>query len=112
MSEPATPILGADLIDFSQVNRAYDDARSSFSIDIPESFNFAYDVVDVRARQANKEALIWVDTASGTTTRISYADLADRSAQIAKALMALGIQRGDAASVSYTHLTLPTNREV
>ena len=99
LSKPATQLLGADLIDFSHINRAYNDARSAFSIDIPEAFNFAYDVVDVRARQANKDALIWVDTASGKTTHISYADLADRSAQIAKALMALGMQRGDAACV-------------
>ena len=91
--------LGALLIDFSHINRNYDDARASYNVDIPDSFNFAFDVVDVRARQANKDALIWVDTAGGKTTRISYADLADRSAQIGKALLALGMGRGDAACV-------------
>lgn len=87
------------MIDFSHINRNYEDASSSYSIDIPESFNFAYDVVDARARKANKDALIWLHTASGTTTRITYADLANRSAQIAKALIDLGMQRGDAACV-------------
>ena len=87
------------MIEFSHISRDYEQARSSFSIDVPDSFNFAFDVVDVRAREANKDALIWVNTASGTTTCITYADLADRSAQIAKALIALGLQRGDAACV-------------
>jgi len=87
------------LINFSDINRNYNKARSSFSIEVPETFNFAFDVVDVRAREANKDALIWVDTASDTTTRFTYADLAGRSAQIAKALMGLGMQRGDAACV-------------
>ena len=87
------------MINFSDINRNYNKARSSFSIEVPETFNFAFDVVDVRAREANKDALIWVDTASDTTTRFTYADLAGRSAQIAKALMGLGMQRGDAACV-------------
>lgn len=87
------------MLNFADINRDYNTARDSYSLTIPDTFNFAFDVVDVRAREANKDALIWVDTATNTTTRISYADLADRSAQIAKALMALGLQRGDAACV-------------
>ena len=87
------------MIDFSHINRTYDDACKSYEADIPEFFNFAFDVVDVRARQANKDALIWVNTASGKTTHITYADLANKSAQIAKALGALGMERGDAACV-------------
>ncbi len=92
-------LLGTVLIDFSTISRNYHDACSSYKAVIPEFFNFAFDVVDERARHANKDALIWVDTASGKTTRISYSDLSDRSAQIAKALGALGMQRGDAACV-------------
>ncbi len=87
------------MIDFSHINRNYDDACASYTLDIPENFNFAFDVVDVRAREANKDALIWVDTASDKTTRITYADLSNRSAQIANALSALGMERGDAACV-------------
>ncbi len=87
------------MLNFAHINRDYNTARESYSLDIPDTFNFAFDVVDVRAREANKDALIWIETATNTTTRISYADLADRSAQIAKALMALGLQRGDAACV-------------
>jgi acetyl-CoA synthetase len=87
------------VLDFSLINRDYDTARESFSVDIPDTFNFAFDVLDLRAQNANKDALIWVNAASGTRTHITYADLANRSAQIAKALMALGLQRGDAACV-------------
>jgi len=87
------------LLDFSGIDRDYNVAQNTFSLDIPDTFNFAFDVVDVRAREANKDALIWVDAASGSRTRVSYADLADESAQIAQALMQLGLQRGDAACV-------------
>ena len=91
--------MGATLIDFSHVNRNYADACTSYELDIPKNFNFAFDVVDVRAREANKDALIWVDTAGGKTTHITYTNLSDRSAQIARALGALGMERGDAACV-------------
>ncbi len=87
------------MIDFSHIDRAYNKARDAYSLDIPATFNFAFDVIDVRAREANKDALIWVNTAEKTTSRITYADLAERSAQIAKALIALGLERGDAACV-------------
>ncbi len=87
------------MIDFSHINRNYNDVCTAYKVDIPDSFNFAFDVVDARAREANKDALIWVDAAAGKTTRITYADLSARSAQIAKALIALGMERGDAACV-------------
>jgi len=87
------------LIDFSQINRDYNSARTSYSLDIPQNFNFAFDVVDVRAREANKDALIWIDVANSTTTRISYQDLSEGSAQIANSLIALGMKRADAVCV-------------
>ena len=37
------------MITFDNVERNYEIARKDFSLDIPEIFNFAYDVLDVRA---------------------------------------------------------------
>ncbi len=90
---------GAPLIDYSHIDRNYETARKAYTPEIPDAFNFAFDVVDVRAKQADKDALIWVDADSGNTTRVTYSELAVRSAKIAKALMQLGMQRGDAACV-------------
>ena len=48
----------------------------------------------------------------GQLTR-SYAEFYARARRLASALAKRGIKRGDSVSaVSYTHLTLPTNREV
>lgn len=87
------------MITFDHINRQYDSARKNFQPHIPDHFNFAFDVVDVRARESDKTALIAIDAQSGQTSHISYADLARRSAQIANALESLGMQRGDAACV-------------
>jgi len=46
------------MIDFSHIERNYDLAKTSYSLPIPEEFNFAYDVIDRRAAEADKTALI------------------------------------------------------
>ena len=40
------------MITFDNVERNYEIAKKIFSIDIPEFFNFAFDVLDVRAQEA------------------------------------------------------------
>lgn len=87
------------MIRFDHITRDYDTARNDYALDVPETFNFAYDVLDARARTADKDALLAIDVAAGTKTSVSYGELADSSARFAKALMALGLERGDAACV-------------
>jgi hypothetical protein len=43
------------MITFDNVDRNYEIAKKTFSLDIPEFFNFAFDVLDVRAQQADKD---------------------------------------------------------
>jgi len=60
----------------------------------PALFNFAADVIDRQAAQADKEALVWCD-AAGAEKRYLYSEIADRSARLASSLARLGVGKGD-----------------
>ncbi len=87
------------MITFDNVDRNYYVASENFSLDIPKVFNFAFDVLDVRAQKADKEALVSIDTASGNVSSVTYSELSKVSAQFGKALLSLGLKKGDAACV-------------
>lgn len=75
--------------------QSYEDFRDHFRLVAPEDFNFAYDVVDVYAREApGKRALVWCDD-HGHHLSLTFADLSDLSQRAARALEALGIRKGD-----------------
>jgi acetyl-CoA synthetase len=74
---------------------SYQDFAENFRIDIPENFNFAYDVVDEWARvEPEKRALVWCDD-DGAEKTLTFAEIADMSDRLASALSALGIGKGD-----------------
>ena len=53
----------------------YSELKDNFSIEIPENFNFAYDVVDEYARmEPNRTALVWCDDNGGERV-FSFQDL-------------------------------------
>ena len=87
------------MITFDHIDRGYEAARENYKPEIPEHFNFAFDVLDVRAREADKDALLAINVSEGTKTHITYTQLSDASAKFAQALMALGLKRGDAACI-------------
>lgn len=87
------------MITFDHITRDYDAAKDSFTQEVPEAFNFAFDVLDVRAREADKDAVIAVNGVTGDKRVVRYSQIASRSSKFAKALMALGLQRSDAACV-------------
>jgi len=75
----------------------YSAAREGFQWPRFEEFNFALDWFDQIAAdpgKADRPALVIVDQ-DGTATRRSFADLSDRSAQVANWLRARGVRRGD-----------------
>ena len=75
---------------------SYDDFRRNYALDIPEGFNFGYDVVDEWARlDAAKPALVWCG-AGGGERRYTFGDVKERSDRAANMFAALGIARGDA----------------
>ena len=65
--------------DFSGIDRTYETARSEFNQAIPGDFNFAFDVIDDRALNADKTALICFDADGGNRRDVSFSDLADAS---------------------------------
>jgi len=73
----------------------YDDFIANYQVQYDESFNFAYDVVDVYAKeQPEKTALVWCDD-NGGDERFNFADMSKRSNQVANAFRKLGIGKGD-----------------
>lgn len=74
---------------------SYDDYRQNAVPNIPENFNFAYDVVDVIADETpNKVAILWTDDA-GEKKSITFKMLAQWSNAVANFLTAHGLKKGD-----------------
>ncbi len=73
----------------------YDDYVQNARPNIPENFNFAYDVVDVIARETpDKVAVLWVND-SGERKEITFKMLAEMSNAVANFLTERGLTRGD-----------------
>lgn len=74
---------------------SYEDFKRNYRVNIPENFNFAYDVVDEWARRDDaKPALVWCDDA-GNERRYSFGDVKRRSDKAANMFKAMGIRKGD-----------------
>jgi acetyl-CoA synthetase len=87
------------MISFDHIDRRYEVARESYKPDIPDHFNFAFEILDVRAREADKDALIAIDASTGTLKKVTYGELSRTSSQFGNALMTLGLERGSSACV-------------
>ncbi|CAN0448931.1 unnamed protein product, partial [Phaeothamnion confervicola] len=75
--------------------QSYEQARASFEWSPPARFNFARDVIDQWAAQdSSKLALWWVDD-DGNEQRRTFAEVRDRSCQLANGLAKAGVKRGD-----------------
>ena len=73
----------------------YDDYIANARPIVPDNFNFAYDVVDVIARETpNKKAIIWVDD-NGNKKDFTFNDLSKMSNSVANFLTARGLKKGD-----------------
>lgn len=74
---------------------SYEDFKESFKINVPDNFNFAYDVVDVyAAQQPDKKALVWCDD-NDNEKILTFKDLEYYSNKTASMLKSLGIKKGD-----------------
>ncbi|MBT6094964.1 MAG: AMP-binding protein, partial [Rhodospirillaceae bacterium] len=76
----------------------YATAHRDFRWDIPDTFNFAVDVVDRWAEDPDKLALIWCNEA-GDERRLTYAEISQQSQQFANLLASQGITKGDTVIV-------------
>ncbi|RNF29114.1 AMP-dependent synthetase [Massilia aurea] len=81
--------------DFLQRHRLdYDTAYRDFQRPELDRFNWALDFFDHQARDNHAPAL-WVVEEDGSERKISFADMAARSSQVAEYLRNLGVRRGD-----------------
>lgn len=73
---------------------SYEDFMENFHVNIPENFNFGYDIVDKWAEeQPAKRAIVWTDGKDSLT--ITYKQYKEESDRVASMLLNLGIKKGD-----------------
>jgi acetyl-CoA synthetase len=74
---------------------SFEDFVENFSISVPESFNFAYDVSDEIARsEPDRVALIWCDD-KGNEAVFTFGQLKEYSDRAASFFQSVGIGKGD-----------------
>jgi acetyl-CoA synthetase len=74
---------------------SFEDFQARFRIQVPEDFNFAYDVVDVlAAERPDRPALVWRDD-KGRKASFTFRELKYWSDKAANAFRAAGIGKGD-----------------
>ena len=72
-----------------------EDFAENYKVNVPDNFNFAYDVVDKWAKKdPNKSALCWVND-KGAHIRITYKELKEKSDQAASFFLQQGIKKLD-----------------
>ena len=74
----------------------YAEARRTFRLEVPETFNYARDVVDAwAAREPGKLALVAVAPDGEAIRRFSFADVSRESNRAANFFAAQGVRKGD-----------------
>ncbi len=80
------------------------DRAKEFPLEVPEFFNYGYDIVDEWARRdRNKVAMLWVNQ-KGEEKRYTFHDLSRLSNQAANFLLKLGVGKGDRAMLMLPRL--------
>lgn len=74
---------------------SYEDFIQNCRIEIPENFNFGFDIVDVAAETfPDKKAMIWCNE-EGEERTFTFSDIKKYSNKTANFFMSLGIKKGD-----------------
>jgi acyl-coenzyme A synthetase/AMP-(fatty) acid ligase len=74
--------------------KTYEEIRRAFRSQVPATFNFATDVVDVWARDPDKLALLWCDE-SGRQERYTFRRISELAQRLGNVLRARGLKKGD-----------------
>lgn len=73
---------------------SYEDFKENYKVNIPENFNFGFDVVDAwAAEDQTKKALVWCDDHGGERI-FTFEDIRQKSNQAANFFKANGIKKG------------------
>lgn len=74
---------------------SYEDFKSNYKVNIPDNFNFGFDVVDAWAEEdENKKALVWCND-YGEEKTFTFSDISRLSNKTANYFKSLGIKKGD-----------------
>ncbi|MBI5260733.1 MAG: AMP-binding protein [Bradyrhizobium sp.] len=73
---------------------SYRAVQQAFRWDVPDTFNFAADVVDRIAREADGPALIWTN-AAGEERTFTFSEMSRLASRFASALHQRGLRKGD-----------------
>lgn len=74
---------------------SYEDFKANYKVNIPEDFNFGFDVVDAWAEaDKNKKALVWCND-HGEEKAFTFSDISRLSNKTANYFRSLGIKKGD-----------------
>ena len=72
-----------------------EDFRKNFKVEVPENFNFGYDIVDAWAEeQPEKNAILWTND-QGLEHQYTFAELKEKTDATASYFQSLGIGHGD-----------------
>lgn len=76
---------------------SYEDFKANYKVNIPENFNFGFDIVDGWAQEhGDYRALVWCDD-NGNEKIITYAEMSRLSNQAANYFKSLGLKKGSVA---------------
>lgn len=74
---------------------SYEDFLQNFKVNVPDDFNFGYDVIDAYAEEMpEKEAILWAND-RGEKKHITYRALKHTTDRCAAFLQEIGIEKGD-----------------
>ena len=92
---PTTPydnipvnLNGPNMTDYEEVCR-------TFRLDVPELFNYGFDVIDRWAADRSKLAMVWADRHGEDIRKYSFFDLMVLSNRFANVLRGMGLRKGD-----------------
>ena len=73
---------------------SYEDFKQNYQVNVPENFNFGFDIVDEWAKQEpEKMALVWCDD-HGEEHKFTFTDISKMSNRAANFFESLGITKG------------------
>lgn len=74
---------------------SYEDFKANYTVNVPDTFNFGYDVVDAWAEaEPDKMALVWCND-SGEERYFTFTDIKKISNQMCNFFVSQGIKKGD-----------------
>ncbi|MCD6130219.1 MAG: AMP-binding protein [Deltaproteobacteria bacterium] len=73
----------------------YEETKETFKLQVPEYYNFGFDVVDKWAEDKTKLAAVWANVTGKSIRKYTFWDISRQSNQFANLLLNMGIKKGD-----------------